>query len=137
MIKKRIILAAVCVIITACLLVHSWTTMLIQGYTLNWRNITAIVLFVPIPYLLYKNHRHAALFTAVYLLLATMNVISLVPGVSSSYIGIGSVEIGGFNWTGLGLLILHGILNIDTFIDIQLDYAREKERKRTASKTTD
>jgi hypothetical protein len=124
--RKKFILTSLVLLAIACFLITSWITIINENYIVKWRHITALALFIPLPILLFRRYNLAVLGTGIYLLLGLFRVITLTAGISTGSLGIGGIEISGFNWLCLGLFILFLILHLDILIDMQLDY---KERR--------
>lgn len=70
----------------------------------------------------------------VYLVLATCNVLALTPAITNTVIGIGPVSTPPFQLMSLGILALYLTLNLNSLLDMQLDY-KEARQKRTTTKT--
>lgn len=72
----------------------------------------------------------------VFLLLATFNALAITPAITTSWLNIGGLTTPPVQLMSLGILVLYAILNMDTLIDIQLDYKEAKEQK-AKSRSTD
>lgn len=127
---KQKILLLIPLTIIASLIFYCWTIILFTEVEATWRHYIALGLFSGIVYLFFKNFRWTVLSTGLYLILGTLNLLSLTASiVTNSYgIRISSIEI----WTptfqllSFGLLILFIVLNIDNLIDIYLDFKEKK-----------
>lgn len=127
--NNKTIRTAFVLLIIAYYLITAWITIFNDGYLVKWQHITAVLLYIPLPILLFKNYKVAVLGTGIYLLVGLLKGLSLTVGISTgtfSYLGL---EISGFNWLSLGLLVLHLILHVDILIEIQLDYRESKVNK--------
>ena len=124
--KKKIILTAIVLVIISYLLIDTWITIFQEDYIVKWQHITGLLLFLPLPVLLFKKYKAAVLGTGIYLLLGLFRALSLTAGISTASITIAGLEISGFNWLSLGLLILFLVLHVDVLIDMQLDYKESK-----------
>jgi hypothetical protein len=133
MTKKKILLLVPLTII-AGFLIYTWTTFLLTDISPSWRHYVGLSLFAAIIFMYFKTFSGTIMATSAFLLLGTINLLTLTPSVTSDSYGIriGSVEL----WTptfqllSFGLLILYCILNFDTIVNIYLDYKEAKELKR-------
>ncbi|KAA5532273.1 hypothetical protein F0919_15870 [Taibaiella lutea] len=128
--RKKVISTAIILSIIGCLLIFSWTMILVDNYVIRWRNVTGLILFIPLPILIIKKYSLVVLATGIYLLLGSFRLLSLVPGVWESSVSVGKFEISGFDWLSLVLLILYFILHIDILINIELDYKERRAKMR-------
>ena len=128
--KKKIILTAVVLAIISYFLIDTWVTILRENYVVKWQHLTGLLFFLPLPVLLFKNYKATVLGTGCYLISGLFRLLSLTAGISTASITIAGLEISGFNWLALGLLILFSILHVDVLIDMQLDYKESKARLR-------
>jgi hypothetical protein len=87
-----------------------------------------LILFLPLPVLLFKNYKAAVLGTGIYLLLGLFRALSLTAALSTGSLTLAGLEISGFNWLPLGLLLLFIILHIGILIETQLDYKESKTK---------
>jgi uncharacterized membrane protein len=128
--KMKIILTAIVLAIIGYFLIDGWVTILEENYVAKWQNFTGLIFFVPLPILLFWNHRAAVLGTGIYLLLGLCRALSLTAEISTGSVTIAGLTISGFNWLSLGLLVLYFILHITILIDMQLDYKESKTKLR-------
>lgn len=128
--KKKIILTAIVLVIITYFLAETWITIFRENYIVKWQHLTGLLLFLPLPVLLFKNYKVAVLGTGIYLILGLFRLLSLTAGISTASITIAGMEISGFNWLALGLLILFFTLHLDVLIDMQLDYKESKAKLR-------
>jgi hypothetical protein len=126
---KRLILIIIPLIWIAYLLIKSWIVILSEGYVIQWRHITGLLLFLPLPVLLFKNYKVAVLAVGGYLVLGVVNLISLTPDIVWNAFGIGGLRIGDFNLLSLGIFVVYLILNIGALMDMHLDYKESKAKK--------
>jgi hypothetical protein len=134
MTKQKILLFIPLAIIGA-LLIYSWTIILFTDVEATWRHCLALVLFVGLIYLFFKNFKKTVLGTGLYLIFGTCNLLTLTPSVTTNSYGlrIGTLEL----WTptfqllSFGILLLYFILNFDTLINIRLDYIEARQAKKT------
>jgi hypothetical protein len=113
---KRLILIIIPLIWIAYLLIKSWIVILSEGYVIQWRHITGLLLFLPLPVLLFKNYKVAVLAVGGYLVLGVVNLISLTPDIVWNAFGIGGLRIGDFNLLSLGIFVVYLILNIGALL---------------------
>jgi hypothetical protein len=128
--KKKIILTAIVLAIISYSLIDGWITIFNENYIVKWQHLTGLLLFLPLPVLVFKNYKAAVLGTGIYLILGFLRLLSLTAGISTSSITIAGLETPGFNWFSLGLFVLFFILHLDILIEIQLDYKERKARLR-------
>jgi hypothetical protein len=124
--KKKIILTASVLTIISYFLIDAWITILSENYIVKWQHLTGLLLFLPLPVLLFKNYKVAVLGTGIYLVLGLFRLLSLTAGITTFSITIAGLETLGFNWLSLGLFVLFFMLHLDILIEIQLDYKEEK-----------
>ena len=128
---KQKILILLPLLVIGGLIIYSWIIILFTNVMATWQHWTALLLFIVIAFLFFKNFKWAVLATGVYLILGTINLLSLTPSVITNTYGIkiGSVEI----WTpslqllSFGLLVLFAILNFDTLTDMYFDFTEKKK----------
>jgi hypothetical protein len=126
--KRKVILTATVLVLISYFLIDTWITIFRENYIVKWQHLTGLLLFLPLPVLLFRNYKAAVLGTGIYLMLGLFRLLSLTAGISTASITIAGLEISGFNWLALGLLILFCILYVDVLIDMQLDYKECKTR---------
>lgn len=134
MTKKKVLLI-IPLLLIAGLIIHSWVMVLTGDTVLVWRHYTALAFFITLIYLYIKNFRKTLLATVIYLILGICNVLTLTPSIIwNSYgirIGSANIETPPFQILSFGLLILLGVLNFDTFVDIFLDYKEMRQKTKT------
>jgi hypothetical protein len=130
---KSNVLILIPLTIVAGLLLYCWTVILFTNIEATWRHYLALGLFGLLLYFQFHSWTKTVLFTGLYLLFGTCNLLSLTPSVQTNSFGLRmvSVEI----WTptfqllSFGLLILYFFLNFDNLTNIYLDYKESKGRK--------
>lgn len=129
--RKKKVLFLLPFLLIVGLLLFCWTTILTSEILATWRHYVGLVLFVPIIILFFRNFKIAVIATGLYLLLATFNLLAVTPAITTSWINIGSdgIHTPPVQLASLGILVLYFVLNLDTFIDIQLDYREDKKQK--------
>jgi hypothetical protein len=132
--SKKKILFLIPFLLVLGLLLYCWAIILTGDVLATWRHYVGLFLFIPLIFLFFKSFKITAVVTGLYLLLATFNLLAVTPSITTSWINIGSnglqtppVQLG-----SLGILVLYFVLNMDTLIDIQLDYREARERKSKA-----
>jgi hypothetical protein len=128
--KKKIILSAIVLAIISYFLIAAWITILSENYIVKWQHLTGLLLFLPLPVLLFKNYKAAVLGTGIYLILGFLRLLSITAGISSSSITIAGLETPGFNWLSLGLFVVFFILHLDVLIEIHWIIKKEKQDER-------
>ena len=130
--KPKKLLLTVLIIITV-ILAYSWSIILFTEIEATWRHYLALLLFIPLLILYKKDIKKAVLFTGVYLILGTCNLITLTPSVTSNSYGIriSSFEV----WTptfqlySFLILIFFFLVNFNTLVNYYLDYQDSKKAK--------
>jgi hypothetical protein len=124
--NKQKTLALIPLVLVAGLLIYTWTILLFTDAVAIWMHYVALLLFLPLAWLHFKNFKMGLLFTAIYLILGAINLFSLTPAVITSSYGlrIGEAELWSptFQPISIVLLILYAILNFNAFITIYVDY---------------
>jgi len=120
--RKRLILAFIPLIIIAGLLIYNWAFFLFTGIGAFWRHYVGLLLFLPLPYLVFKNFKLGLLGTGIYLLLGTFNLLALTPSIDTFALGFGGHMTPGIQPLLLGIFVLYAILNFNAFVDIYVDY---------------
>jgi hypothetical protein len=135
--RKQKILMLVPLAIVLGFLIHCWTNALLNTFIPNWRHYIGIVLFVPLLILFFKDLCKAIIGLGVYLLLTTFNLVAITPAITTSWINFGSsgLTTPPVQLLSLGLFILYFIMNLDSLINIQLDYKKAKTLKIQKQKT--
>jgi hypothetical protein len=87
--------------------------------------------------LFFKDLCKAIIGLGVYLLLTTFNLVAITPAITTSWINFGSsgLTTPPVQLLSLGLFILYFIMNLDSLINIQLDYKKAKTLKIQKQKT--
>ena len=98
-------------------------------YLATWRHYVGLLLFVGIVLLLFKDFKRSVIGLGIFLLLATFNALAITPAITTSWLNIGRLTTPPVQLISFGILVLYFILNMDTLIDIQLDYKEAKEQK--------
>lgn len=133
MTKKGKILFFIPFAILTISMIYCWGYFILTNSHPYFANYAGLLLFLPLLYFLFKDKtlKKAIVFTGVYLLLATINLVSFLPFQTTSFFNLttGSFHI---NWSGelnlfsLFLLIIYLIMNFGTLIEIRLDYKEMK-----------
>ena len=131
--KKQTVLLLIPLGIITCLIIYSWVSFLLTDMTPTWRHYSALGLFAVLVYLYFKGLKKTVIATGLYLLLATLNVLSLTPetitGWSNLGTPFGSIETPHFQILSLTLFILFLVLNFDTLFNMYLDYKEAKTER--------
>jgi hypothetical protein len=125
-------------IIIGGILLYCWSIILFTEIEATWRHYLAIILFIPLLILFKRDFKKDVLFTGVYLILGTCNLLTLTPSVTSNSYGvrIGSVEV----WTptfqlySFLILILFFMINFNTLVNYYLDYQDSKKVKQNINR---
>ena len=132
---KQKILIVIPLSLIIIILSYCWVIMLTTEILATWRHYFGLIFFLAIIFLFFKNIAGAVVATGVYLLLATFNILAIIPQMAVSWLRIGPIETPPIQLLSMGLFILYVILNLDQLIDIYLDYKEAKEIKNSKSKT--
>ena len=127
---KKNILLSIPLSIAAGLLIYCWVTIFSTNILATWRHYIALVLFIILIVLYFKSYKLTVMCTGVYFLLATFNLLSMTAIISTSGIRIGPVLTPPIQLLSLGLFILFAILNLDSLINIYLDYMEAKSKSK-------
>ena len=123
--KKQKIRIIIPLILIACALIYCWIVLLTNNYIPSWKHYTALILFLIVLSLFFKSLSVVTIATGIYLLLATIHIISLSAVQHTFHINIAGKETPSIQPLSLGWFILYFILNLDFLIDLQF----YKERK--------
>ena len=130
--RKKKILFLLPFLLVAGLLLYCWATILTGEFLATWKHYIGLLLFMVITILLFRNFSKAVVGLGVFLLLATFNALAITPAITTNWLRIGALTTPPVQLSSFGLLLLYGILNLDTLIDMQLDYKNSKRRKAKA-----
>ena len=133
MTTKRKIFFFIPFAIVVCFLLYSWYILLVDEYNEpHFTNYLAVILFVPVIYFLYKDKSFVKplITLGIYLLLATFKLANISPYTQFFKVTLGifgiPIPFPDMNWTALLILILYGVLNFGSLIDIYLDFKEAK-----------
>lgn len=129
--RKKIILTAIILLVVAYYLTTSWITITKENYVVQWKHITALLLFIPLPVLLFKNYNIAVISTGIYLMLGIFRALSLTAGIVTNSLGIAGLTISGFNMLAFGLFMLYLILHLGILFEMQLDYKENRAKQKS------
>ena len=131
---RRKILILIPLICIALLLAYTWVLIVVADYAATWRHYIGLSLFLFLIYLFVKDLSKCIVATGIYLIIASFNLFALTPGVTSNSLSLtvsgASISTPSFSLLGIGLFIFYSILNMDSLINIRLDYREARERKR-------
>ena len=123
--QKRKLLIAVPIAIVAFLLLRCWSVLIFTDTVATWRHYAGLLLYLPLIFLFFKKYTKATIGTGIYLLLATFNILSFMPVLKTSWITFNfSIPISTppIQLISLGIFVIYFILNLDSLIEIYLDY---------------
>lgn len=124
-------------LIIAGFVLYTWTLVLLRWYYPSLEKGLALILLLSLFHFYFTRHKWCVVFTGIYLLLVTFNLLSVTPATTSHSLGIGTegrrLFTPGIQFTGLGILILYCILNFDQLTAIYLDYKEAKAKKKDPS----
>ena len=110
--RIRMLLTGAILLILVDYLITTWITIVQEHYVVKWQHVTAALLFLPLPILLFKNYKAAVFGTGIYLLIGLFNGLSLTAALDTGSFTMGELTISGFNWFALELLVLFAILHM-------------------------
>lgn len=115
----------------AGLLLYCWTTFLLSETLATWKHYVGLLLFIPLVLLFFKSLPKVTIGLGIYLLLATFNLLAIMPAITTTWLNIGSSGLytPPVQLSSLGLFILYFIMNLDSLINIHLDYKETKALK--------
>lgn len=126
---KQKILILVPLLIIAGFFLHGWLIILTTDMLATWRHYLGLSLLIPFA-LFSKNITSTIVTTGIYLLLATFNLLAYTPAISTTYFGIniGSIQLTTppVQLLSLGIFVVYFVLNLDSLINIYLDYKEAK-----------
>jgi hypothetical protein len=131
--KKGKILFFIPFIILTISMIYCWGYFILTNSHPYFANCSGLLLFLPLLYFLFKDKtlKKVIVFTGIYLLLATINLVSFLPFKTTSFFSltIGSFDIdwsADINLFAVFLFIMYLIMNFGTLIEIRLDYKEMK-----------
>jgi hypothetical protein len=133
--SKKKILFLIPFLLVAGFMFYCWMTILTSDIIATWRHYIGLVLFAAVVVFFFKNFAKAVIGLGIFLILATFNALALTPTITASWINIGELATPPVQLLSLGMLVLYFVLNMDTLIDIQLDYKEAKEQKEKSRLT--
>lgn len=122
----KLLRTGIILLVIAAYITNTWIVICNNSYVIKWQHLTAVLLFIPLPFLVVKKYELAVLGTVIYLFLGLIKCLSLTAAISTGTLSYLGLEITGFNWLCFTLLLIFIVLHLDILSDIQLDY---KERK--------
>jgi hypothetical protein len=127
--KIKRILLAIPLIIVIGYLIDCWIEIASRGISILWQHYVAIFLLAVVIYFFLKDFTKAVISTGIFLLAGTFNLFSMTADINTTTVRIGSVELIPFNSLSLGLFFLFVVLNLETMINLHLDYKEMKNKK--------
>ena len=129
--KQKLLIFIPLLLITG-LLLYCWTVFIFTKTLATWRHYVGYLLFIPLVFLFFKSLPKVTVGLGIYLLLATFNLLSITPAITTTWLNIGSsrlhtppVQVSSF-----GLFVLYFIINLDSLINIQLDHKEVKTKNK-------
>ncbi len=95
----------------------------------TWRHYVGLFLFTIIAISFFRHLTITIIATGIYLVLGIFNLLALTPTIYTFGFRIGPISTPDMQGLFWGLFILYFVLNMDSLIDMHLDY---QERKATA-----
>lgn len=109
------------------------TTVSLVLFQLNrptWSLGIALLLLLSLFHYYFTWRKWCVVFTGIYLLLATFDVIAIGPDATAYFLRIGSVQLPYIQLVALGILIVYGLLNVDQLAEMYQDYKEAKAKKK-------
>lgn len=120
-------------LVIACYLVHSWIVLIAEGWSPHIQHYIAVLLFIPLVILFFKNLRLLMIWAGIYALLATFNLLTLTPDAERWSMGIHiaafTIASPSFQSRGFLVLLTYSILNFDGLVNMYLDHKEAKTKK--------
>jgi hypothetical protein len=111
-------------------MLYGWTVILTTDILATWRHYIGVVLFITLILLFFKSEKATILATGVFLLVATFNGLAMTAAIKTFYFGSSSNATPPIQMLSLGILILYFVLNLDSLIEMQLDYKERKAQRK-------
>jgi hypothetical protein len=127
--QKKLILIPL--VIIASFLIYCWLTFMTTEVGPTWKHYFGLLFFLVISFSFFKKVAMTTLATGIYLILGTFNLIAITPSISTFGFRIGPMTTPDIQGLSLGLFILYFILNMNSLIDIHLDYQEKKQIPKT------
>lgn len=127
--SKKKILFLIPFLLVAGFLLYCWMTILTGDFIGTWRHYVGLFLFAAVVVFFFRDFIKAVIGLGIFLILATFNALAITPAVTTNWLNIGGLSTPPVQLLSLGILALYFILNLDTLIDIQLDYKEAKAKK--------
>jgi hypothetical protein len=128
--KKQKVRILIPLIITGLALIYCWVALLVNNYIPSWKHYSAIFLFAILIIFLVRGLSKILFPLGIYLLLASLHVISLSYNKATFFFGLDNPYNPHFQLMSIGILIVYFILNLDGLIDMQLDREERKLNKQ-------
>jgi hypothetical protein len=128
--KKQNVRILIPFLLTGFALVYCWVTLLINNYIPGWKHYSALFLFVILVLFLIQGFSKILLPLGIYLILASLHIISLSHNQATFFFGPNSPYNPHFQLTSIGIFLVYIVLNLDGLIDKQLDREERKLNKR-------
>ncbi len=131
--KKQRIQILTPIIVIACFMIYTWYNILFTEYGATWRHYIGLVFFLLLVFLFFKNYIKAMVATGIFLLLATFNALAITVAITTSSVAFLSMSTPPVQLLSLGIFIIYFILNMDSLIEMYLDYKEAKDLKNKNS----
>ena len=136
--NKRTIQIALPILIIVGYLAYSWTEILTTDIIATWQHYLALVGLGITIFLAVKNWRIGLISLGVYLIFATFNIMSVVPGITSFGVKSFDQTLISVQPAAIAIFIVYLLLNTTTLIDMYLDHKEKQSKSRpTNRKLTD
>lgn len=114
-------------LLTSLALVYCWAMLILNGYVPSVKHYTALLLFAALS-LVYRKWQLPGFVVAlgVYLLLASLHLISLSYKQATFFFGSDSFLNPHFQLASVGIFIVYIFLNLNQLFEIELDWKEKK-----------
>ena len=132
--RKRI---SIPLLLIVGLLIYCWTMILFTDAIATWQHYTGLLLFLPKVFLYFSNLAKVVVGTVIYLVLATFNLLAITSVIQTSWITLNfakPISTPPIQLLSFGIFALYVILNLDTLIEMRLDYREAKAFKAGMNK---
>jgi hypothetical protein len=128
--KNRKVRILIPFVLTSIALIYCWVTLLVNSYIPDWKHYSALFLFAILTIFLVRDFYKMLVPLGIYLLLASVHIISLSYNKATFFFGPDNPYNPHFQLMSVGIFIVYLVLNLDGLIDMQLDREERKSTRR-------
>ena len=78
---KRKIFLLIPIAVIAAYIIYTWSVILFINHWATWRHYIGLILFIALIYLLIRSFKQAAVATGIYLIIGTLNLLTITSNV--------------------------------------------------------